>query len=106
MRFRNVFITLGSVLTIILWLLTDPDSGIVQNMSIGAGTLATLVILTKSILYVAVLHLTRKALLDYLDLESLFKKAKETPEGSGYAIIGVSLIMISVAITIYAATSN
>ena len=104
MRFRNIFIGIGSLLVIILLLLSDPDGGLVQNLSFGAGTLSTIIILVISILYVGLLHYSRKALLDYLDLEELFNKAKLTPEGSGLAIIGIGLIMISVSIVILAAT--
>ena len=104
MRFRNIFIGIGSLLVIILLLLSDPDGGLVQNLPFGAGTLSTIIILVISILYVGLLHYSRKALLDYLDLEELFNKAKLTPEGSGLAIIGIGLIMISVSIVILAAT--
>lgn len=104
MRFRNIFIGIGSLLVIILLLLSDPDGGLVQNLPFGAGTLSTIIILVVSILYVGLLHYSRKALLDYLDLEELFNKAKLTPEGSGLAIIGIGLIMISVSVVILAAT--
>lgn len=104
MRFRNIFIGIGSLLVIILLLLSDPDGGLVQNLPFGAGTLSIIIILVVSILYVGLLHFSRKALLDYLDLEELFNKAKLTPEGSGLAIIGIGLIMVSVSIVILAAT--
>ena len=104
MRFRNIFIGIGSLLVIILLLLSDPDGGLVQNLPFGAGTLSTIIILVISILYVGLLHYSRKALLDYLDLKELFNKAKLTPEGSGLAIIGIGLIMVSVSIVILAAT--
>lgn len=104
MRFRNIFIGIGSLLVIILLLLSDPDGGLVQNLPFGAGTLSIIIILVISILYVGLLHFSRKALLDYLDLEELFNKAKLTPEGSGLAIIGIGLIMVSVSIVILAAT--
>lgn len=104
MRFRNVFIGIGSLLTIIVLLLSDPDGGFVQNLPFGSGTLSVLIILVSSILYVGLLHLARKGLIDYIDLEQFFKKAFQTPEGSGLAIIGVGLIMISISIVILAAT--
>ena len=104
MRFRNIFIGIGSLLVIILLLLSDPDGGLVQNLPFGAGTLSIIIILVISILYVGLLHFSRKALLDYLDLEELFNKAKLTPEGCGLAIIGIGLIMVSVSIVILAAT--
>jgi len=104
MRFRNVFMGIGSLLVIILLLLSDPDGGLVQNMPFGAGTLSLLITLVVSILYVGLLHLSRKSLMDYIDLEHYFKKALLTPEGSGLAIIGVGLIMVSISLVILAAT--
>lgn len=106
MRFRHVYMGVGSALVLFIWLLTDPDVGIITHMGFGASTVATLVILLKSVLYVAVLHLSRKALMDYLDLEDVFKKAKETSEGAGRAAMGVGLITIAIAIVMFAATAN
>lgn len=96
---------IGSLLTLAVLLLSDPDSGFITDLPFGAGTLTILIVLVSSILYVALLHLSRRALMDYLDLSKYFAKALQTSEGSGLAIIGVGLIMISVAIVILAATS-
>jgi len=104
MRFRNIFIGIGSLLVVLVLFMSDPDGGLVQNLPFGAGTLSTLIILLLSILYVGLLHFSRKALLDYLNLEELFNKAKFSPEGSGLAIIGIGLIMISISLVILAAT--
>lgn len=105
MRFRNIYMVIGSLLTLAVLLLSDPDSGFITDLPFGAGTLTILIVLVSSILYVALLHLSRRALMDYLDLSKYFAKALQTSEGSGLAIIGVGLIMISVAIVILAATS-
>lgn len=104
MRFRNIFLGIGSLLVLFILILSDPDVKFVQNLPFGAGTLSILIILVSSILYVGVLHFSRKALLDYLDLQELFEKAMKTPEGSGLAIIGIGLIMVSVSLVILAAT--
>ena len=104
MRFRHVFIGLGSVLTVLVLLLSDPDHGFIQNLPFGSSTAATLIILVTSILYIGLLHLARKGLLDYLDLEVLFKKALQTSEGAGLALISVSGMMIAIALVILAAT--
>lgn len=106
MRFRHAYMGLGSLFVILLWLVSDPDAGIIQAMPIGAGIIATLVILSKSILYVGVLHLSRKALADYLDMKKIFEIAIQTPQGAGLATVAVSIIFLSVALTIYAATSS
>jgi multisubunit Na+/H+ antiporter MnhB subunit len=104
MRFRYVFVGLGSLLTVLLLLMSDPDGGFVQNLPFGSSTLATIIILASSILYIGLLHFARKALFDYIDLEIFFKKALQTPEGSGYALIAVALAMVSISIVILAAT--
>lgn len=105
MRFRNIYMVIGSLLTLAVLLLSDPDSQLITSVPYAASTLTILIVLMSSILYVALLHLSRRALMDYLDLSKYFAKALQTSEGSGLAIIGVGLIMISVAIVILAATS-
>jgi len=104
MRFRNVFLGIGSALVVTVLLLSDPDSGFVKNLPFGAGTLSFLIILVSSILYIGLLHLGRKGLFDYLDLEEYFKKAKLSPEGAGYALIAVSIFSLSIAVVILAAS--
>ena len=103
-RHRNIYMYGGSILVILLWLITDPDTGIIQNMPIGASVLATIVILLKSILYITLLHLSRKAMFDYLRMDLLFKKASDTAEGSGFALIAISLTMLAIALVMHAAT--
>lgn len=103
LRFRHAFLGLGSVLTILVLFLSDPDAGFIRNLPFGAGTLSVLLILVTSILYIGLLHIARRGLLDYIDLEVYFKKALQTPEGAGMALIGVGLIMISISLVIMAA---
>lgn len=105
MRFRTIYMGIGSLLTVLVLLLSDPDNHFISNLPVGAGTLTILIVLVSSILYVAMLHLSRRALMDYVDLSKFFAKALQTPEGSGLAIIGVGLIMVSISIVILAATS-
>lgn len=103
MRFRHVYIGLGTLFVLFISLITDPDSGLLQSLPFGAGTIATVVILLKAILYTGLLHITRKGLLDYFNFEEFLNKAKQTSEGAGNAIIGVGLYCIAMAIVIYAA---
>ncbi len=93
---------LGSILVIALWLATDPDNGFINQLKYGASTVATMVVLLKSILYVSMLYLSRKAILDYIDLESVFKKAMETSDGAGKVFIGVGIIFLAISVVIYA----
>ncbi len=105
-RFRHVYMTLGSILTILLWLLSDPDAGLIENLPFGASTVATLVILLKSIFYVALLHLSRRALIDYINLSDYFTKALQTSEGAGRALVAVSVMCVAISIVMFAATSS
>jgi hypothetical protein len=104
MRFRHVFMGIGGALTVVLLLLSDPDSNLLRNLPFGGGTLGTLIILVTSVLYISLLHLGRKGLLDYLDIEVFFTKALETSQGAGLAVIAVALMMVSISIVIFAAT--
>ena len=103
MRFRNIYTIIGSFLVIFLWLLTDPDGGLIQHMSFGASTVATLVVLTKSLLYVTLLHYSRKALFDYIDLSEYFENAKKDGD-SGEALIALAIFTLAIAVVIYAGT--
>lgn len=105
-RFRNIYLVIGSVFVIALWIVTDPDAGFITSLPVGAGTLATIVVLLKSVLYVGILHLSRKAVCDYVNLKTVIDKATSTPEGAGYVVMAIGLIMISISITIFAATSS
>lgn len=105
MKFRNVFLGIGSILTILVLFLSDPDGGLVQNLPFGSGTVSLLIMLVISILYIGLLHLARKALFDYINLEVYFKKALLTPEGSGMALISIAIAMVAIAVVILAATN-
>lgn len=105
MKFRYIFMVLGSLLTLLALVMSDPSSGMIQDLPIGGGTVAMIIILSTSVLYISMLYLGRKAILDYVDLREFFKTALRSPEGAGAAIIGVGLMMVSVAIVILAATN-
>lgn len=104
MRFRNVFLLVGGLLVLIILLLSDPDGGLINNLPFGASTLTLLISLVVSILYIGMLHAGRKALLDYINLEDIIKKAVQTSDGAGLVTIGIGLMMISIAIVVFAAS--
>lgn len=105
-RFRNVFIGIGGVLTILLMFLLDPDSRLVENLPLGATTVVQLGLILKIILFVGVLHFSRKALFDYIDLSAFFERAYQTPEGAGRALMAIALTMVAVALVALAAGFN
>ena len=104
MRFRFVFMGLGSLLTLMLLVLSDPSVGAIKQLPFGGQTVALLLGLVLALLYITLLHLSRKGLLDYIDLEVFFRKALENPVGAGLAIVGVGLIMIACALVVLAST--
>lgn len=103
MRFRDIFLGLGSLLVLALLFLTDPAANVIGQLPIGASTINVLINLVISLLYVGLLHCSRKALVDYLDLEGFFRKAFETSQGAGLALVAVALIMISISLVVLAA---
>ncbi len=66
MRFRDIFLGLGSLLVLALLFLTDPAANVIGQLPIGASTINVLINLVISLLYVGLLHCSRKALVDYL----------------------------------------
>ena len=102
MRFRTAFSLLGFILVTALWLLTDPDLGLVTQLSFGAGLIATLVLLSKGILGPSLLYLTRKAMFDYkvADMEELGKKAAESSVGAGLYAIAIALMCLAFSVVI------
>lgn len=97
---RHHYMVLGSLFVIGIMFLTDPDMFDPKNMPWGGSTVGMFVLLSEVVLGVTLLHISRKALMDYVNLEYLMNKAKETPEGAGMATIAVGLFSIAIAIII------
>lgn len=87
-------------LALLLLFVTDPDSKLVTALPIAAGFVATVVLLVSAVLYVTLLHLSRRAMFDYVDLSVFFTKAMETSTGAGLALIGVGLSSVAISIVI------
>lgn len=104
MQFRYKFMGVGTILTIIVLFLSDPDGGLVQNLPFGSGTVSLMINLLLSVLYIGMLHVGIKGLSDYVDLESVYKRAMLTQEGPGLIFIGMGLLSIAIAVAILAAT--
>ena len=101
-RFRYLYMGFSSVLVLLLLFVTDPDSKLLTALPIAAGFVATIVLLVSAVLYVTMLHLSRRAMFDYVDLSVFFSKAMETPTGAGLALIGVGLSSVSISLVILA----
>ena len=105
LRFRNLYMYIGTFLVVLLYLATDPDSGFIESLPFGASTLAMLVITLKAIMYVTILHLSRKALFDYpeADFQKLARQAMATSQGAGSFAIAMAVVMLAVSLLIFAA---
>lgn len=103
MRFRDVYLGLGSLLVLTIVFMSDPSVGLIEQLPFGSSTLGLIINIIISLFYIGLLHYSRKALIDYIDLEVFFKKAVETSQGAGFALIAVGLIMTSISLVIIAA---
>ena len=101
-RFRYLYMGFFSILAMLLLFVTDPDSKLITALPIAAGFVATIVLLISAVLYVTLLHLSRRAMFDYVDLSVFFTKAMETSTGAGLALIGVGLSSVAISIVILA----
>jgi hypothetical protein len=103
MRFRYVYMVLGSIFAVLLLLLSDPGATVVTDLPFGASTVANIVLMLRVVLFVALLHVSRKGLFDYIDLETVFNAAMRTPEGAGKVFIGMGIFALAISVLIYAA---
>lgn len=103
MRFRDIYLGVGSVLVLAVVFMSDPSVGLISQLPFGSSTLGLIINIIISLFYIGLLHYSRKALIDYIDMEVFFKKALESSQGAGMALIGVGLIMASIALVIVAA---
>ena len=85
MRARNLLIFGGSALVLGALLLTDPDGG----LATGLGLLGV----ASGLIAVAVAHMVRKGLFDYLDLQRIAERACETAQGAGLVFVGVCIVL-------------
>lgn len=101
-RFRYLYMGFFSILALLLLFVSDPDSKLVTALPIAAGFVATIVLLVSAVLYVTMLHLSRRGMFDYVDLSVFFTKALSTPTGAGLALVSIGLSNIAIALVILA----
>lgn len=85
MRQRNYFLVGGSLLVLLFLLFSDPDGGAMTAVFLGQ--------LMTPVIAVWFSYLARIALFDYLDMEELYRKAKESSVGAGIVFIGVCIVV-------------
>lgn len=99
-RLRDTYLIYGTLLALALYTVTDPDLGLISNMTYGGETLALVVLTIKAVIYLSLLHWSRKALFDYPcgDFEALGDMSIKTPVSA--AIYAVAIAIMSLAISI------
>lgn len=102
-RFRYVYMCLFTILILFGLFASDPDVGWIKDLPVGATFVANNLIALRIITFVTLLHLSRRALIDYVRLGRFFFKALETPAGAGLAIVGVGLFMVAISLVMIAA---
>ena len=87
LRYRSLFLAIGTVLVLLALYLTDPDG--------GASTGILVLGITTGVIAVAIAHLCRKALMDYgeADMRRLFARAGESPTGAGLALVAIAIVL-------------
>jgi hypothetical protein len=86
-RLRNVLLVGGTFAVVTFMYLSDPNGGALSTMLVAQ--------LATPIIAVLFAHMARKALFDYMDLKSVYLKAKETSIGAAIIFIGVCLIIFA-----------
>ena len=102
MRFRNISLILGSLATMLLVFLSDPDLGPGMSLIFGANTLLAVKSVVILSLACLIVHLSRKTLFDYIDMSKFFDEALKTPTGAGLALIGLGLFLVAFSVVFVA----
>jgi uncharacterized membrane protein len=85
LRFRHLFLVGGTAAIVSYLMISDPNEGDL--------TLVFLAKLATPVIAVLFAHLARKALFDYLDMGTIYKKAKETATGAGLTFLGICIVI-------------
>ncbi len=91
LRFRFLAL-IGGSLAVLAWLgFTHPGAQTLEEHYIII--LSILAKFATPVLAVSFAFMARKALLDYVDVETLYRKAKETATGAGLVFLGICILM-------------
>jgi hypothetical protein len=99
-RARSNYIYIGTLIIFAILVLIDPDAGFIQHLPFGAGLVSTLALLLRGCLACSLVHITRKALLDYPEasMRQLGSLVVQKPEAAGLYAISISLQTLAYAI--------
>jgi len=102
MRSRNFFLGLAVLISSLLLIIADANSGIITDMTYGAALLGYIVVVAKSSFGVLMLFLTTKMIMPYkeADFQDLGKRANRTAEGAGQYAMAASIRVLAYAVVI------
>jgi len=108
LRKRSFFIWVGLLLTTVLWLSTDPDLGLYQDLPFGSSFVSLITIIVSTVPWLVLLHIARKALFDYkeADIRRTALIALKSPTGAGLVVVGIAIGILAIAIIIAAVAVN
>lgn len=104
LRPRYIMFALLLVFVPLLDVLTDPNTGIINNVPFGESFIAYLVVVGRAAMAVLALHWLVSFIFDTLELD-VVKMAKAHPEHNGIYILAVSLFAVAFAIVIQSVLS-
>lgn len=102
-RPRVTYAILMILLVTITWVLADPDIELFANLKYGSTIIPLLLATTIAFLFTGIAHTLRKSLMDYVNLEELYNRAKTTATGAGLFALAVSIVFLSISFIIVAA---
>lgn len=103
-RKRFMVLFLGSLLAFATLWVMDPSNPFLQG-SFNEGTwfFVTVGLLSKTFVYLALLHIGRKILFDYIDLGDIYNKVmgdRDSSVGAGLYMVGIGLFSVAIAVVI------
>lgn len=102
-RFRNVYMVYFGIVVLLLMIVSDPDNGLIQQLPFGASQVATLILMSRVVLYAALFHITRRGLFDYVNYREFLSQSLKGNMAAAIGALAISVAMIPVAMLIVAA---
>lgn len=103
-RKRFMVLFLGSLLAFATLWVMDPSNPTLQGvLQEGTWFFVTVGLLSKTFVYLALLHIGRKILFDYIDLGDIYDKVmndNDSSFGAGLFMVGIGSFAIAIAIVI------
>lgn len=107
MRLRTSLFIIAFFIVPILFILTNPDTGIIKDLPVAAEILTYIVYISRAFIGVVLLMVVRKLIHDYpsADVDTLLKEAITGSTSAAIAIVGMAVFSLSYAVVIFAVLS-